>query len=147
MGSNYLSMPWYPLLAQHSSYTACQLSGITLLVLPFCLTAGENLYQCQYKAIDNIWKTSRGPLIKFYCRPSTAVLSRSAFFLGSAAVLQLFHMQLGAFMLITFSCEPSPNANYHPKPSGNHANQYPACNYWKYRSVLTSWSSKERCRE
>ena len=27
--------------------------------------------------------------------------------------------------------------------SGNHTNQYSACNYWKYRSVLKSWVSSE----
>ena len=39
------------------NYTARQLSGITLLVTPFCLTTGENLCQC--KALDNIQKTSQ----------------------------------------------------------------------------------------
>ena len=32
----------------------------------FCLTVGGNLWQCQYKTPENIYKTSRDPLTNFY---------------------------------------------------------------------------------
>ena len=43
---------------------------ITLLVPPFCLTAGGSLSQCQYKTPGNIQKTSRDPLTNIYGWPS-----------------------------------------------------------------------------
>ena len=42
------------LLNTNVLYTACQLSGITLLVPPFSLKAGRNQCQRQHKAPDNI---------------------------------------------------------------------------------------------
>ena len=51
-------------------YIAHQLCGITILVPPVCFTAGGNLCQCQYKASNYIWRTSRDPLTNLYGRPS-----------------------------------------------------------------------------
>ena len=47
------------------TYTARQSCRITLLVPPFCLTAGGNLCQRQYKVLANIYKTSRDPWQNF----------------------------------------------------------------------------------
>ena len=40
--------------------------------------------------------------------------------------------QCGTFVLITFSYEPSLYAIIISNQSGNHANQYLACNYWNF---------------
>ena len=61
-------------------YTARQLRGIALLVPPFCLRDCGNLCQSQYKAPDNISKTSSDPLTKFnghqFCPVLVILLSR-----------------------------------------------------------------------
>ena len=104
-------------------YIDHQLCGITILVPPVCLTAGGNLCQCQYKASNYIWRTSRDfsrPSNKLVWSTITFVLSQSTIRLGSAN-----------FSLV-------PMAVWHQ--SGSHANQYPACNH----CVLSSWSFSER---
>ena len=109
-------------------YTACQLYGITQLVAPFCLTA------------DNIQKTSREPLANFYVNnhfcPVTLSLGNTDFPncpKGSVVHLRWCHFTVSRRrMQITIS-----NQN------GNHTNQCPACNNWKYCSVLNLWAFSE----
>ena len=61
-------------------HAACQLYGITLLVLPFYLAAGRNLYQRQYVAPGNIQNTFPDPLKNFYDRPSRLSSPRQPYF-------------------------------------------------------------------
>ena len=79
---------------------------------PFCLTAGGNICQCNYKTTENISKTSSDHLTKFYGRSSLL------FWPGQPSwecwFPQLSQKQCGAFVLITFSCEPSLYANCPP---------------------------------
>ena len=63
-------------------YIAYQLCGITILVPPVCFTAGGNLCQCQYKASNYIWRTSRDPLTNLYGRPSLLSCPNPPSFLG-----------------------------------------------------------------
>ena len=56
--------------SESTTYTASQLSGIPLPVPPFCLAAGRNLCQCQYKSPGDIQKTSLDPLTNVYGQSS-----------------------------------------------------------------------------
>ena len=71
---------------------------------------------------------------------STFVQSQADFFIGSAYFLLLSQMLCGAFALTIFSCEPSLMQITILNQNGNHAKTYPACNNWKYCTVLRSWA-------
>ena len=124
-------------------YTARQLYGIISLAPPFWLTSGGNLYfNIRPLSIQGLWKQSKDLLSwlpdKRLWLATPIVHSQSAYFLGSAdfpscqkgnvAYLCWSHSALRLrFMQITISNQ-----------SGNHANQYSVCNYWKHCSVLGS---------
>ena len=75
-----------------------------------------------------------------YPHSSRFVQSRSALFLGRA---DLHNLPNAVWRFcVDHSCEPSQYAKIPPK-SANHTNQYPACNVWKYCSVLTSSAFSE----
>ena len=87
---------------------------ITLLVRPFCLIAGGNLWHVKVRLLTIFkghlatpWQVLRS-IVPF-------VLPRSAFFLGSADFPNCPPRQCVSFILITFSCELSLYTNYHPK--------------------------------
>ena len=72
-----------------------------------------NLSQCQYKALGNTYKTPREPLTNFYDQPSLRSSPGQPSFLAVLISTIAPKRQCGAFLLITFSCEPSLYANYH----------------------------------
>ena len=117
-------------LIEVTVYTAHQLCGITLLVPPFCLTAGRNPCQCQYEAFTIstrplvlLWQTLMDD--HHFCPVQVSLLSREGWF------PHLLRSQYGAFVLISSSCGRHYMQITIPSQSVNHANQYPACNYWK----------------
>ena len=117
--------------------------GITWLVRSFCLTAAGNLFLRLYKAPNNIWKIPWDPLTKFYSWPSLFSSHNKPFLVwstdfpdchkGSVASLCWSHpvVRRGCVQIIISNRR------------GNHANQYPACNYWIYCSLLRSLAFSE----
>ena len=82
----------------------------------------------------------------YFCPVPACLFSRECRFPG------LPQRQCGQLVLITFGCESSLYVNYHlaiivitvcKLPSGNHANQYRASNYWKYCLIIRSWAFSE----
>ena len=110
-----------------------------ILIPSFGFTAGGNLWQCQNKAPDNIWKTYGDLWQSFmvdyhFCPVPPRHLSRECWF------PQLPQRQCGTFVLITFSYK---SVDICKLPSQTKvaiylANQYPICNYWKYCSVIAA---------
>ena len=80
----------------------CPIKRHTILVPSYCLTAGANLYQYQYKAPDNIQKTTRELLTTFivdhhFGPVPISLLSREGWFPSNATLRICFdHIQLCA---------------------------------------------------
>ena len=91
-----------------------QLYGTILLLPLYCPTAVGYLYQCKHKAPDNIWKTTCNALRNLYGRPS---LCSDPISLHEKWLTQWPQRHDGAFVLLIFTCEPLPYANYHLKPA------------------------------
>ena len=109
---------------------------------PFCLVTSGNVCQSVQKLPDKICKISRDNLIQFYSRPSHVSCPDQPI-LQECGFPHMRQRQCVAFVSITFSCDLSLYLNYHVKQSGNHANQYPACNYWNDCLVFRSWAFSE----
>ena len=131
---NVNPISWNFLLS--SAYTDHQLGGITLLMPPFCLTVGGNLWQCNVNIRPRQYiKALLRPPDKLLWSIIIFVQSRPAFFPGSSdppfcptlSVANLFWSQSYA----SRHCMHITNSNQY----NNHANRYPVSQYWKYWSV------------
>ena len=129
---------------EQKSCTTRQLYGITQPMLTLWLTAGENLCQCQWKLIDNIWEASCDPLTKFNGRPSffpvpVRISPEKADSPNCSKGSSLSHLWWSR-SAVNCCCMQFTIRNQ----SGNHANQYPALSYWNYCSVLRLWAFHQR---
>ena len=119
-----------------------QLYGITLLTPPICLTIVWNLCLCQYEALT-LFKRH---LVVLW-QPSRLSCPSQPSFSGMLISL-ITQRQCGTFVLITFSCDPSLYAIYHPKPDWQSCQHYPAGNCWnKLSGSLVFGFLIGRCRE
>ena len=113
-----------------------------LLVQTFCLRAGRNLLKCQ----EGLWK-----YMKNRSQPPDKVIWSTIKFTQGHSVSFLVSVDFpscskGSLAHLCWSCSDVGQGCRQitdSNQSDNHANQHPACNYWKYCSVFRSQAFSE----